>query len=180
MMGLSSTLTPSTHTMGLSTTIYAKWTVNSYNVTFDAQGGAPIPSVQSVAFGGLVTAPTAPTLTGYTFNGWYTAASGGILWNFASDTMGAAPMTLHAQWTVNSYNVTFDAQGGAPTPSVQSVAFGGLVTAPTAPTLTGYTFNGWYTAASGGVLWNFASDTMGAAPMYPPCPMDREQLQRHL
>ena len=139
--------------------------MNSYNVTFDAQGGAPTPSVQSVAFGGLVTAPTPRPgpATPSTVGTRQPAAA--LLWNFASDTMGASAMTLDAQWSVNSYNVTFDAQGGAPTPSVQSVAFGGLVTAPTAPTRTGYTFNGWYTAASGGTLWNFASDTMGASAM---------------
>jgi uncharacterized repeat protein (TIGR02543 family) len=146
-------------------TLYAQWTVNNYSVSFDAQGGAPIPADQSVAFGGFVTEPAAPAKTGYTFNGWYTASTGGTLWNFVSGTMGAADMTLFAQWSVNSYNVTFDAQGGAPTPGVQSVAFGGLVTAPTAPAKTGYTFNGWYTASTGGTQWNFASNTMGAADM---------------
>ena len=130
-----------------------------------SDGGSASVQVQWLLAADFTVAPTLSTRTGYIFNGWNDGTSGATLRNFATDTMGTAPMSLYAQWTVNSYNVTFDAQGGAPTPSVQSVAFGGLVTAPTAPTLTGYTFNGWYTAASGGTLWNFASDTMGAAPM---------------
>jgi uncharacterized repeat protein (TIGR02543 family) len=71
---------------------------SSYTVTFDAQGGSPTPAIQTVAYGALVTAPAAPAKTGYTFNGWFTAASGGTQWNFATSTMGAADMTLYAQW----------------------------------------------------------------------------------
>ena len=155
-----------TDTMGATDmTLYARWTVNNYTVSFDAQGGTPTPGNQTVAYGGLVTDPGAPTRTGYTFSGWYTAPTGGSIWTFATDTMGAADMTLYARWTVNNYTVSFDAQGGTPTPGNQTVAYGGLVTDPGAPTRTGYTFSGWYTAPTGGSLWNFATDTMGAADM---------------
>ncbi len=165
--GLGTAYSPAdTFTLGAANvTLYAQWTINTYTVSFDAQGGTPTPGNQTVAYGGLVTDPGAPTRTGYTFSGWYTAPTGGSLWTFATDTMGAADMTLYARWTVNNYTVSFDAQGGTPTPGNQTVAYGGLVTDPGAPTRTGYTFSGWYTAPTGGSLWTFATDTMGAADM---------------
>ena len=41
------------------------------------------------------------------------------------------------------YNVTFDANGGSPTPAAQRVAAGGTATAPAAPAKAGCTFAGW-------------------------------------
>ncbi|HZW03236.1 MAG TPA: InlB B-repeat-containing protein [Anaerolineaceae bacterium] len=140
--------------------LYAQWTMNSYTVTFDSQSDSAVPS-QSVNYGGLVTRPTDPTRTGYTFAGWYTAASGGTLWNFASSTV-TANTTLYARWTLNSYTVTFDSQCDATIPE-QTVNHGGLVSQPADPAHAGYTFNGWYTAASGGTLWNFDSSAVTAS-----------------
>ena len=92
-------------------------------------------------------------------------------------------MTLYAQWTAASYTVTFNENGGTGVaPASEPVAFGALVTAPTtAPTYTGYTLNGWYTAANGGgTAWNFATATMGAARYDSVRPVDGRQLYRHL
>ena len=155
-----------TDTMGAGNmTLFAQWTINSYTVSFDTQGGSPASDNQIVAFGGPVTDPGTPARSGYTFNGWYTASSGGSQWNFVTDTMSAGNMTLFAQWTINSYMVSFNTQGGSPTSDNQIVAFGGLVTDPGASSLVGYTFSGWFIAPSGGSQWNFASDTMPANNM---------------
>jgi uncharacterized repeat protein (TIGR02543 family) len=144
-------------------TIYAKWTINTYTVTFDPQNGDAT-STQDVDFGDLVTEPTAPVKDGYTFAGWFDAAIGGTQWDFANDTMGAGDMTLYGQWTLNTYTVTFDPQNGEAT-FTQDVDFGNLVTEPTAPVKDGYTFAGWFDAATGGTQWDFANDTMGAGDM---------------
>ena len=61
------------HTMGLSTTIYAKWTADSQTLTFNSNGGSPVTAITQ-AFGTTVNAPTDPTKTGYTFAGWYNEA----------------------------------------------------------------------------------------------------------
>ena len=41
-----------------------------YTVTFDSNGGTPVPQ-QELRHGGKVTMPAAPTREGYTFDGWY-------------------------------------------------------------------------------------------------------------
>ncbi|WP_186441546.1 InlB B-repeat-containing protein, partial [Desulfamplus magnetovallimortis] len=87
-------------------------------VTFDSQGGSAVSS-QSVNDGGLVIEPVDPTRTDYIFNGWYDSSTGGNLWDFANYTI-SIDTTLYAQWTINSYTVTFDANGGTGTMSPQT------------------------------------------------------------
>ena len=80
-----------------------------------------------------ITAPADPTREGYTFIGWDKAIPA---------TMPAENMTLTAQWRINQYTITFDTDGGsAIEPITQD--YGTAITAPAAPTKTGYTFAGW-------------------------------------
>ena len=43
---------------------------SAYTVTFEANGGTPVPAAQTVNEGGKVTEPTAPAKTDYIFGGW--------------------------------------------------------------------------------------------------------------
>ena len=84
------------------------------------------------------TLPT-PIRAGYTFAGWYngeTKVESGA-WNTTTD------VTLTAQWTINTYTITFDAAGGTVSPTSKTVTYNTEYTLPT-PTRTGYTFAGWY------------------------------------
>lgn len=101
-----------------------------------------------------VTLPN-PTKTGYTFGGWYTesgtkAGAGG-----ASYTPQKS-LTLHASWTAKSYKVTLDSNGGNKYDGTTfNVTYNGKYSPlsyfiSSAPSKTGYTFGGWYTAKSGG------------------------------
>ena len=81
-------------------TLYAKWTLNSYNVTFDAQGGSAVAG-KTVAYNALVTQPSDPTKAGYTFGGWYREAACTTAWDFDTDTMPAQNLTLYAKWILN-------------------------------------------------------------------------------
>jgi uncharacterized repeat protein (TIGR02543 family) len=127
-----------------STAYYARWTCT---ITYDARGGSSTPATQTVFDGATVTLPTA-TRAGYTFGGWWTAATAGS--QVGSDWHAGGDITLHAHW--NS-TVSFDVNGGdtatTPPPIVvaQDSAYGPLPTAMRA----GYTFDGWYTAPGGGV-----------------------------
>ena len=72
----------------------------TYTVSFDSQGGSSVASITGVAAGSVITAPSAPTRTGYTFGGWYKEASCVNAWNFSIDTV-TANITLYAKWTYN-------------------------------------------------------------------------------
>jgi len=138
----------------------AQWTANDNTVTFDTGSGT---SSATVTTGDPIIEPTDPTRSGYTFAGWYTAATGGTAWDFA--TTIAEDITLHAHWTAISTNtVTFDTGVGTGT---YTVATGDPVFEPSAhPTRSGYTFAGWYTAATGGTAWDFATVITGDTTLY--------------
>ena len=113
-------------------TLTAHWTANQYTITFDTAGGSEIAPITQ-DYGTPITAPAAPTKTGYTFAGWSPALPA---------TMPAENMTVTAQWTVNQYTITFDTAGGsAIAPITQD--YGTPITAPADPTRNGYTFVGW-------------------------------------
>lgn len=102
-----------------------------------------------------VNLPT-PTKSGYTFNGWYTASSGGTKVNNTYTPTGN--ITLYAHWSANSYRLSFDANGcGTLGVSYVTATVGktygdaddgdGL---PSIALTTGKKFDGWYTSSSGG------------------------------
>lgn len=82
-----------------SVDLYAKWTVNTYTVTFDSNGHGVDPEEQSVNHGGKALEPTAPEAAGFTFGGWYMdpICNESDKWNF--DTAITADRTLYAKWT---------------------------------------------------------------------------------
>ena len=145
-------------------TLYAHWSVNSYTLTFDGNGGKPSEASRTVAYGGQYGSLPTATRTGHTFQGWYTARNGGTKVS-PTTTMGAADTTLYAHWAIRSYTVSFDANGGSAVAS-QSVRYGSKATQPTDPTRTGHTFQGWYTARSGGSKYDFNQTVTGDVTLY--------------
>ena len=149
-------------------TYYAQWTATprSYTATFNGNGGGtPSPSTITKTYGSeLGTLPTC-SRTGYTFLGWYTASSGGT--KISSTTKITGTVTYYAQWSINSYTLTYNVNGGnAVSPASKSVQYGsayGTLPTPTKFSDAEYTyaFAGWYTAASGGTQVT-ANTTMGA------------------
>jgi uncharacterized repeat protein (TIGR02543 family) len=132
--------------------LYAHWTANTYTVSFDANGGGtPDPLSKVVTFDAAYGALASINRPGYTFNGWWTAATGGTEVVPATLVNTASNHTLYAHWTPNTYTVTFDGNlGGTPTPSTRVVTFGAPYASLSTVTRTGYTFAGWWTAATGG------------------------------
>lgn len=125
-------------------------------VTFDSQGGTPTPDIQNVEKGKVATNPTKqPTKDGYTFTGWYTDKECKNKYDFS--TVVEKDITLYAGWKAIQYTVTFDPQGGSPTPDSQQVEKGKVATEPTNPTKNGYTFTGWYTEKECKNKYNFST-----------------------
>lgn len=65
--------------------------------SFNSNGGSAV-SVQRALKGQKIATPTAPTKTGWKFNGWYTDSNCTKVWNFTSDKL-QSNMTLYAKWT---------------------------------------------------------------------------------
>lgn len=146
----------STTTVTGNVTYYAHWTATkrSYTATFNGNGGGtPSPSTITKEYNtALGTLPTC-TRTGYTFLGWYTASSGGT--KISTTTVVTKDITYYAQWSINSYTLTFNPNGGTVTPTSKDLEYNSVYGTLPTPTRASdaqytYTFAGWYTAATGG------------------------------
>lgn len=74
--------------------------LSNYTVSWNANGGTVSPASSTVSPGSSVTAPT-PTQSGYTFNGWYNASSGGsLIVNAGNSYTPSSSITLYAQWSL--------------------------------------------------------------------------------
>lgn len=145
-----------TTTVTGNVTYYAHWTATkrSYTATFNGNGGGtPSPSTITKEYNtALGTLPTC-TRTGYTFLGWYTASSGGT--KISTTTVVTKDITYYAQWSINSYTLTFNPNGGTVTPTSKALEYNSAYGTLPTPTRASdaqytYTFAGWYTAATGG------------------------------
>ena len=124
--------------------------LDSYTVSYNANGGSGAPSNQTKWFGiGLTLSSAKPTRTGYAFLGWSTSASGGVNYAAGSSYTGNADLVLYAVWSSSAYTVSYNANGGSGAPGSQSKAYAqSLILSTTKPTRTGYVFKGWGTSAS--------------------------------
>ena len=126
----------------------AKWTANTYTVTFDSTGGSEVTTKTiDVLYGEQLGDMPVPIRTGYFFRGWYDAPVEGKCYG-NSDGKGTSwydkteNCTLYAQWVINRYTITFDTAGGSTVASITQ-DYGTAITAPADPTREGYTFIGW-------------------------------------
>lgn len=142
-----------------NTQLYAGWSMNQYVVSFDSNGGTAVASVV-VNYGAALNAPTEPTRTGYSFTGWYTDAAHTQRFDFANTTI-TADLHLYAGWNINQYTVSFDSGGGTAIAD-RVIDYYTLLSEPTAPTRTGYTFNGWYRDAAHTQRFDFTATPVTA------------------
>lgn len=131
--------------------LYAIWNENSVTLRFNANGGNVAKKSKKVHFGETCGNMPKPTRDGYEFKGWYTRRKGGS--QFSSDTVidTDCTITLYARWEALEYTASFDKnEGDSVSQSSRKVKVGSaLGTLPTA-SRTGYSFEGWYTARTGG------------------------------
>ncbi len=87
-------------------TLYAHWDANTYVVSFDSNGGSEAPADRSVTFGSAYGDLGTISKEGFDFQGWFTAAKGGIKVTNDSLVARAKNHTLFAQWDVAVYEYT--------------------------------------------------------------------------
>ena len=110
-------------------TLYAKFEINQYTVTFKDWDGTELKTEQ-VAYNTGATAPADPVRDGYRFTGWDNAF--GVI---TGDTV------VTAQY-VKTWTVAFQDEDGTVL-KTEIVDEGTAATAPTEPTKEGHTFAGW-------------------------------------
>lgn len=140
--------------------LYAKWVADTYEVTFDADGGSFI-KPKYVTYDTSVIEPTAPLKDKFTFAGWFKDEARTIPWDFGKDSV-KGNLTLYAKWIVNTpnmYEVTFNTNGGSSTNS-QLVTYDTVIIEPSEPSKEGYTFAGWYKDESLTTPWHFEKDVV--------------------
>lgn len=113
-------------------------------VTFNGNGGKVSKNEMTIYLGDTYGDMPDATRTGYSFDGWYTAKTGGIKITSSTVLNQKNDVTLFAQWTPNKYTITFDTDGGN---SISSMIVEYDSTYANLPTANkkGYGFLGWYT-----------------------------------
>ena len=144
-----------------SITLYAVWRYvpKTYTVSYDANGGGNTPASQTKTEDVTLTlTSTIPTRYGYTFKGWATSSSA----TSADYQAGGRytvneSVTLYAVWEINTYTVSFDANGGSNAPNPQKKTHGqNLILTVAIPTRANHVFLGWATDST--------SKSVGYAP----------------
>ena len=111
--------------------LVANFAPNQYMMTFVFDNGDEN-VVKTQDYGSELTAPDAPTKTGFTFKGWSPEVSASV---------PASNKVFTAQWERNKYQLTFMVDGTAY--KQESVLFEATIVKPEDPVKEGYTFTGW-------------------------------------
>jgi len=124
----------------------ANWTLNTYAITYDLDGGTASPSANPESYTVETEAFTLnnPTKTGYTFAGW-TGTNDTIPQDTLTIEQGSTgDLEYTANWTLNTYTVTFLDHDGTELLQ-QTVNHGSTATAPLPPIRIGHAFSAWDT-----------------------------------
>ena len=131
-------------------TYYAKWTANTYSITFNTNGGTIKGSyVTGYSYGKGAELPTDVEKSGYTFAGWYgnEQLTGSAVTAISNTEYG--DKTYYAKWTANTYSVKLHLNGGNLADGVSDITaytYGNSIELPDRSEIvrSGYMFSGWY------------------------------------
>ncbi|MGN0794635.1 MAG: InlB B-repeat-containing protein [Aristaeellaceae bacterium] len=143
-------------------TLYARWDIVRYAVTFDNNGHGVKPTDQQVNHGSTATNPGNLVEQGWQFDGWF-AADAGEAYDFSTPV--TADVALTARWTA-LHKVSFNLNGHGAVIKPVTVADGGTVAAPAAPAASGYAFTGWYTDSDCSAEYDFGTAVNSDLTLY--------------
>ena len=131
-------------------TLTANWKINNFTVTYKANGGTGADQKQTITGNTSWTTKGANTFSKsyYYLSSWNTKADGsGTKYSVNAKQPGrTSNLTLYAQWTPLSYNLTVNPNGGTYNGKTSSTTTSHQYTSTVNvanPTRTGYTFLGW-------------------------------------
>lgn len=130
---------------------YSYDVAHTYTVSYDANGGSGTPASQTKTYGVTLTlSSTKPTRTGYTFKGWATTSGASTAsYQPGGSYTANAGVILYAVWQIDTYTVSYDANGGSGAPVSQTKTYGrDLTLSSTVPARDKYKFLGWSTSAT--------------------------------
>ncbi len=121
-------------------TLYAKWQVNKYKITFNGNGGNTV--VKTIDYGDELGVLPVSQRDGYHLKGWYTKAVDGesISENTKVDDSDAE---YFAQWNVIDYQIQYDLKDGINTGNPDTYNYESGEITLNEPTKKGSTFMGW-------------------------------------
>ena len=120
--------------------------LSNFTVTLDANGGDELQSrPTAIVCNDIYLILPAPTRTGHTFLGWFTAGTDGDKIESGDEVAIFINHTLYAHWSINNYTVTFDPSGGIASQSTKVVTFGSAYGDLPNVTRNEHTFLGWFT-----------------------------------
>lgn len=151
--------------------VSASYVIN-YTVTFNMMGhGSAIAALTPVKYNASINSskPTDPSVTGYTFGGWYKENTCTNAWNWTNDKV-TDNITLYAKWTAKQCYLTFDKNDNDAGGSMSQQSF--TFNETKALSLNTFTapahkhFTGWATTSDGAKVYtdgaNYKMSTEGA------------------
>ena len=130
-------------TCGATVSLTVTWDAGSNGGTIDGKATYS----ETVQPNSKPTIPASlPIKKGHSFKGWYTAKTGGKLYNTVTSI--TASTTFYAQFEANKYTVTWNLGTGQSVTTEQ--IYGEKLALPTEPTRKNAEFLGWFTEANGG------------------------------
>ena len=142
-------------------TLYAQWKASTYKIVYDknnANAKGSIPDTKATYDVALIIGKCSYTLDGYTFTEWNTAPDGtgtsypaGMEVTNLCDKNGDK-IILYAQWTANTYSITYNKNSSKATGAMASQIFRydtAMKLSKNTYSYTGYLFDGWNTQSDG-------------------------------
>lgn len=164
-----------TYSTNAATTMYARWTGNTYYVRFNANGGSGTMSNETFTYGqSKALTSNAFTRDGYSFYGWATSSTGARAYTNGQSvsnltTTNGGTVDLYAVWTANSYTVKYNSNGGSGTIADGTKTGGQALTLPSSGfTKTGYHMSAWTLNSTSGTQYALGGSytTNAAATFY--------------
>lgn len=142
-------------------TLYGKWEPLPYTMEFDSNSGSIITPI--IAPVGTIVEKPIPTLPGHDFINWYRDPD--YINEYNDWVMPVGGIKLYAKWSVKSFTLTFETNGGSPVDPI-TAPYLYLIDEPVWPTKEGYLFDGWYEDSEFKILFTFDSMPLNGGTIY--------------